>query len=102
MKQPFKRDEAKERLLVWKATRPDLWQNVSASMKEDVDRYDQAKQAAEQAAARAGLAAWVAALMTPAGWARYDALVACYRSGEPAELQRFAEARATSTPEIES
>ena len=55
MKQPFKRDEAKERLLIWKATRPDLWQNVSAHMNEDVDRYDQAKQGAEQAAAlRAG------------------------------------------------
>ena len=49
MKQPFKRDEAKERLLVWKATRPDLWQNVSAPMKADVERYEQAKQAAEHA-----------------------------------------------------
>ena len=51
MKQPFKTDVAKARLLVWKAARPDLWQNVSARMKEDVDRYDQAKQTAEQAAA---------------------------------------------------
>jgi hypothetical protein len=49
MKQPFKRDEAKERLLVWKATRPDLWRNVSASIKADVARYEQAKQAAAQA-----------------------------------------------------
>ena len=46
MKQPFKRDEAKERLLIWKATRPDLWQNVSAPMQADVERYAQAKRAA--------------------------------------------------------
>jgi hypothetical protein len=49
MKQPFKGDEAKERLLVWKTTRPDLWQNVSAQMKADVERYEQAKQAAAHA-----------------------------------------------------
>ena len=49
MKQPFKRDAAKERLLVGKATRPDLWQNVSAPMKADVERYEQAQQTAEHA-----------------------------------------------------
>ncbi len=59
------------------------------------------RELAAAAAANRGPAAWVAALMTPAGWARYDGLVACYRSGEPAELQRFVEARATSTLEIE-
>ena len=54
MKQPFKRDEAKERLLVWKATRPDLWQNVSEPMKADVERYEQAKRAAEDAGEQGG------------------------------------------------